>query len=530
MIRLLITILCLSLLSSNGSAQSDSTIVYTEERPLVFEDSESIWPFSYLNEKGEAEGYCIDLIRLIMQELHIPYVVRLKNHQETLQDLKNGKADLILGLGDVYEEKYGHYGRTTVTLLTQSVATPKKQKITIKSFRDLRNQQVIVKDSGLCHHLMVDYGWGDHAIVSHDIAKAIQNINAKGEGQIVWNTLTLKWLINHYQLDNLTLTPVNMPHGETKFLSNDQHLLDLIDKTYAELCATNQLSELEKKWLYPDREAPQRPIWEWYLAGLALILLAATLYIYARVRQKNHRTNALHQQLISQFKQIAKSGKVRFWAYLVKNQRFVWYGQDGQPTATYDANEFMKRYSKEDAIRLTAALERLVTRHMDDKGHEEQEETLELRAKDMECGDQQLHDFVVDLTVLRHTREGKPLIIVADKKDITKEHRLKKVNAERSLRYLSAFYNDESGVIYFNSNGILMNANSKASELLKCDIDKMVKNHVHVNDLFNTTFTIMEDADGHRGSLMIGDHSVDFQMKTVSNDEKELIGLFVFCI
>ena len=165
-----------------------------------------------------------------------------------------------------------------------------------------------------------------------------------------------------------------------------------------------------------------------------------------------------------------------------------------------------------------------------DKGHEEQEETLELRAKDMECGDQQLHDFVVDLTVLRHTREGKPLIIVADKKDITKEHRLKKVNAERSLRYLSVFYNDESGVIYFNSNGILMNANSKASELLKCDIDKMVKNHVHVNNLFNTTFTIMEDADGHRGSLMIGDHSVDFQMKTVSNDEKELIGLFVFCI
>ena len=233
--RLLITILCFSLLTVNVSAQSDSVITYTEDRPLVFEDSESIWPFSFLNDKGEPEGYCIDLLRLLMQELHIPYVVRLKNHQEVLQDLKDGKADLILGLGDVYEEKYGHYGRTTITLLTQSVATPKSQEVTIKSFRDLRNQQVIVKDSSLCHHLMVDYGWGDHAIVSHDIAQAIQDINAKGEGQIVWNTPTLKWLIKHYQLDNLMLTPVNMPYGETKFLSNNQHLLNLIDKTYAEL-------------------------------------------------------------------------------------------------------------------------------------------------------------------------------------------------------------------------------------------------------------------------------------------------------
>jgi PAS domain-containing protein len=221
---------------------------------------------------------------------------------------------------------------------------------------------------------------------------------------------------------------------------------------------------------------------------------------------------------------------LRFWAYLVKSQRFVWYGQDGQSTATYDANEFMKRYSKEDAIRLTTALERLATRHMDEKGHEEKEETLELRAKDIECGDQELHDFIVDLTVLRHTRKGKPLVIVAGKKDITKEHHLKKVNAERSLRYLSVFYNDESGIIYFNSDGILMNANPKASELFECDIDEMVKKHVHVNKLLFTAFTNLEKADGHRGFLTVGSHAIDFHMKTVHNDNKELIGLFVFCV
>lgn len=527
--RLLIIILC-TLLTSNVSAQSDSALVYPVERPLIIEDSESIWPYSFLNEQGEPEGYCIDLIRLLMNELHIPYEVRLKNHQEVLQDLKEGRADLILGLGDVYGEKFGRYGRTTITLLTQSVATPKDKKVAIKNFGDLKNQQVIVKDSGLCHHLMVDYGWGDRATVTRDMTKAIQEANDKKEGQIVWNTLTLKWLINHYHLDNLKLTPVNMPHGETKFMASDQRLLDLIDKTYAELNATGQLLPLEQKWLYPDREEPGRPIWEWYMAGLALLVLAFVLYLFLRVWKNKRQASAEHQTLSSQISQITQNGKVRFWIYLVPKDQFVWYDQTGAPSVTYSANDFMKRYNKDDATQLTDAIDQLVTCHKDKKGHEEQEKTLELRARDTECGDMGLHDFIVDLTVLRRNRKRKPTVIVAVKREITKEHHLKRINAERSLRYLSVFYNDESGNIIFSGEGVLQNANPKASELLECDIDEMVKNHVHVNDLFHTSFTNLEEADGHRGSMTIGSHTVDFQMKAVYNNKKELIGLFVFCV
>ena len=519
-----------TLLTANVYSQSDSVGVYSEERPLVFEDSESIWPYSYLNEDGEPEGYCIDLIHLLMQKLDIPYVVRLKNHQEVLQDLKDGKADLVLGLGDIYEKKYGYYGRTTITLLTQSVATPKGLKTAVKSFRDLKNQMVTVKDSGLCHHLMVDYGWGDRAIVRRDMAKAIQEINDKGEGQIVWNTLTLKWLINHYHLDNLSLTPVNMPHGETKFLSPDRHLLDLIDKAYAELSATEQLLLLEQKWLYPDREVPGRPLWEWYVAGLALLILAFILYLYVRAKKKNSRSAAAIQEMSTQLNGITASDKIRFWAYLVKKQQFVWYDHNGLPSATYSSSDFIKRYSKNDAALLTAAIERLVTRQKDERGHEDEEETLELRARDQECGDHELHDFVIDLTILARNRQRKPAVILAAKREITKEHQLKRLNAERSLRYLSVFYNDESGNLFFNGDGILLNANSKASELLACDIDKMAKKHVHVNDLFHTTFTRLQDADGYRGNMTIDSRTVDFQMKAVYNDEKELIGIFVFCV
>ena len=58
----------------------------------------------------------------------------------------------------------------------------------------------------------------------------------------------------------------------------------------------------------------------------------------------------------------------------------------------------------------------------------------------------------------------------------------------------------------------------------------MVKKQVRVNDLFHTTFTRLQDADGYRGTMTVDSRTVDFQMKVVYNDEKELIGLFVFCV
>lgn len=42
----------------------------------------------------------------------------------------------------------------------------------------------------MCYHLMRDYGWEENAIPEKDIQEVIQQVSAREEGQIVWNTLT----------------------------------------------------------------------------------------------------------------------------------------------------------------------------------------------------------------------------------------------------------------------------------------------------------------------------------------------------
>lgn len=258
--RLLLT-LCFQLFVLSILAQKDSARVYTEEHPLVYEDSWDLWPYSYLNDLGEPEGFNIDLINMLMTELDIPYVIKLKPQQEAFQDLKARKSDLTLGLAVGFHDEFGLYGRNAITLFTQSVVTPRSKPLEIKTFRDLSKPglKVIVNDSSLCHHLMIDYGWTDNAVVSRDLREVIQQVSAKEEGQIVWNTLSLKWLIHRYHIDNVVLTPVNMPHGEYKFMANDQHLLDLLDEAYSKLYTADKLTPLQNKWFYPEHEKPAPP-------------------------------------------------------------------------------------------------------------------------------------------------------------------------------------------------------------------------------------------------------------------------------
>ena len=67
----------------------------------------------------------------MMDQLNIPYVIKLKSAEETFNDLKSGKSDLTLGLAVGYHDEYGLYGKNAVTLFTQSVVTPKSKPVQI---------------------------------------------------------------------------------------------------------------------------------------------------------------------------------------------------------------------------------------------------------------------------------------------------------------------------------------------------------------------------------------------------------------
>ena len=527
------------------AAKSDSTRVYTEQNPLVYEDAWDLWPYAFFNDNGEPDGFNIDLIRLIMKELNIPYIIKLRPQQQAFEDLRDRKSDLMLGLAVGFHDQYGLYGNNAITLFTQSVAAPKGKPTDIKTFRDLGKEgiKVIVNPNSMSYHLMIDYGWEENAIPSSDLREVIQQVSAHEDGQIVWNTLSLKWLMNRYHIDNLQLTPVNMPHGEYKFMSNDQQLLDRLDEAYTKLYTADKITPLQDKWFYPERLKPETPQWIWYALGIALLLIvfASAYAISYRIQStKLNRQNLMRNRRLAL---ILQTSQVRIWTYDIVKDQFAWCNDNGQVAYTYSMEEFSQRYSPEDSARLKTALNRLAK---GTKADQDEELTLSLRAKDVEGGDTDLRDYYIVLSVLRRDKEGKPTVIIGTKKDVTKESQHKRDEDDRALRYWSIFYTPIVGIMYFDKEGKIVNINPKACEMFCCEAEEIIAEKASIRDILGIGDMSLESLDGFYATHIIDLDKIpdeertiksikakgklynEFKLMTVYDDSEELLGIFAF--
>ena len=530
------TILC----STHGTAQPESrSRAYTKEHPLVYEDSWDLWPYTFLNEQGEPDGFSIDLLKLLLKELDIPYVIKLKSNQEAFNDLRDGKSDLRMGLAAGFHDDYGRYSRNAVTLFTQSVVTPKKLPVSIHTTRDLSRNKVIVYKNSLCQHIMEDYGWGENAIPYEDVDEAIQKVSNEEQGQIVWNTLSLKWLLKKYQIDNLELTPVDMPHGEYKFMSNDIRLLRQLDSIYTVLHSADKITAIQNKWFYPELQEQQTPRWLWWTtAGLSLVA-ALLLFYFINYRMQSQR---IKKEIALRNKRLAlilETSQIRIWTYDVATRVFTWLNENGQSVFTYTADEFAHRYHEGDFKRLMDGLHQLTSRQCEDV-------TLEVKARDTEDGDAQERDFTVALSVLRYDKGGHPAVIIGTKRDITEQKRKQREKQELTLRYKAIFDTPMVDVILYDGDGYLVELNQRACETFMCDHDAIISEHVtfqtvmaHKLDDFNfseaeayhTTLLLDFDRSDDNGQLA---HSCrrrnklyyELLLKPVYDDQHQLMGVF----
>lgn len=535
-----------------GSVMAQEEVVrdYTKEHPLVYEAVWDLWPYSFVNDNGDPDGFNIDLMKLLLNGLKIPYRIELKPFNEAYEDLRAHKSDLMMGLAAGFHDDYGFYGRNSVTLFTQSALSPKDKANGVKHFRDLKDHKVFVMKSSLCHHLMLDYGWGDNAVPVVDMKETILRISNENEGTVVWNSKSLEWLLNKYQIDNLMLTPVDMPHGEYKFMSCDRHLLQRLDSLYTVLNSQERITPILNKWFYPDRQQPTFPVWGYVVAAVVGLLLLLLLFYTVNYRVQVRR---IERQISSRIKRLAlilETSNVRMWTYDVATGVFTRLNENGQVAYHYTSDEFAHRYHPGDFELLMRALNRLVDEDVPagTKNSEELEIKFEVRAQDTEEGDTEEHYFTIALSVLDRDANGRPLTILGTKRDISQEHLQQRQLKERELRYWAIFNTPMVGIVYFDREGVLTNINEKGCSILCCDAQEILSEHISFHDLFDLDDSLTLDmANGFYATHVVnldnipmserkvksirrtGRLNQEVRLLTVFDDQHDVIGMFGIC-
>ena len=515
---------CWSATAQNGA---DTITIYNEEHPLIYEDAWDLWPYTFLNDNGEPDGYNIDLLKLIFKRLDIPYLIKLKPTVDALKDLKSGKADLMCGMDANFHDEFAHYGKSIIHLFTHSVAHQKGVEQHIKQLSDLANNEVIVHTGSFSHHLMEDRGWGENAKGYEDMKEAVQDASNDPTAEIVWNTMSLKWLIQKYQIKNMELSPIEIPHGEYKFMSNNQHLLNQIDSVYAILLSEERLQPIQNKWFYPERTESGLPSWIWKLASATAVLAVFSLFCYLWFRFREKKLTQDLRKKNDRLSLILRTSNVRFWTYDIPTKTFTWMDEHGKAVHDYTILEFSQRYDREDFIQLTEAINQIVRQ-------ESEQATLYLKGEGRE--------FRESLAILRRNKNGRPSMILGTRSDITEEKQQQQAAENMMLRYQAIFNTAMIDMIFFDANGVLSDFNDMAAKtfgttreqtrkspitleqtMMMDDIDLDHFERMHVTRIFN-----MNNATQHIKNAvdLKGKMCYEIQLVPVYNQQHQLLGIY----
>ena len=473
--KYLLILIMMMPLSVFSQERLDSTRTFTEEHPLIYEDAWDLWPYAFLNENGEPVGYNIDLLRMLCKELDIPFLIKLKPTQVALEDLKNGHADLMCGMDAHFHDEYAHYSKTVIQIFTHSVLHQKSDPVKIKKLEDLGNHRVIVHRGSFSHHLMMKHGWGDNAVAYDDMQDAVQKAHLSREYQIVWNTLSLQYLIRKFNYNDLELVPVNVQHGEYKFMSNNQHLLNQLDSVYTLLNSEGKLQPIQNKWFYPDHVDSGIPTWIWKLVGALLLVVVGMLIYYTVYRIRERRVKKTINRSNERLRLILRTSHVHILLYDIATNLITRFGEDGhEQKSPFKPGIFDYEIIPEDFERLATSIHMMVTGNM-------QQEELQVQAKARDNGE--IRYLAILMSVFHRNKDGRPVSLIGTSYDITAE-RMRQIQArENMLRYQAIFNAGMVDTIAFNPDGTVNNMNEIAASVINGGRSAIYNNKMNLRDM-----------------------------------------------
>lgn len=471
----------LSLGIAHAQQDKDSIIVYNDKRPLIYEDAWDLWPYVFLNENGEPDGYNIDLLKMIFKELDIPYEIRLRPTLEAQKDLKDHKSDLMLRMDADFARHNSSYGRTIVQIFTHSLVKPKGQAVNARNGKELSRYPVIVHNKSFSHYKLMENGWAKEIIPYDDMKEAIQNVSTENNGIILWNSMSLKWLMTKYHTDNLEIIPFDFPYGEYKFFANDHHLLNQLDSVYSILRSNDRLTAIQNKWFYPERQETGIPSWIWDMVKFFTILAVGILVYYTffkiRERKMTQKINKENQRLSL----IMKTSNVIFCTYNVSSQYFTVMDSSGHAERSYSLLEYSHRFDPNDFTNLTDGLRNVI-------GGKSETVTIQLKEYGNNLIDS--NNYTVTLSVLRRDKHKRPSIIIILKTDTTQDRMRQALIKESMLRYLSLFNSALVDMVYYDADGYISDMNTKALSVIGVDNEEIRRRKISLRDVLG-----MKDLD-----------------------------------
>ncbi|ASB50133.1 PAS domain S-box protein [Alkalitalea saponilacus] len=294
----------------------DTSIYAPIRRQIIIKGDQFYPPYEFINEKGEPDGFNIELFKALANELNLDYKLELAPWHQVREELEAGKIDVITGmLVSPYRSEKLRFG-IPHSVMTHGLFTHKDSKI--RSINDIHELEIIVQRGDIMHDYLIEHQITDRIIAVEDQLEALRLLEKNQHDAALLGNFQGMHLIKNYKIKDVVLRSSDIePQRYAMAVKKDNDaLLWTLNMGLYQLKANGTYDELYNKWfsIY-ERGYYTKKIRPYILGLLAFISLLVFFVIILRKRVKQ----ALKKQKESEDKLLSLSKVAPIGLGMIKN-------------------------------------------------------------------------------------------------------------------------------------------------------------------------------------------------------------------
>ena len=276
------------------------------------------YPYEFINEKHEADGFDIDIIKAIGKELNLKLEIKAGNWFKIKTELENGKLDAIAGMYYLPDRAEKVNFSMPYIIITHSIFVKDGDYWqSLKDVRDEKKLKVVVENSSILHSYLTTAGIASNRILPvENQLDALKILSETPNSVALLPDLQGKYIANKNGFDNIITVGLPILPREYSIAVNksDTTLLNQINDAITRINQNGSYDRIYNKWFGSDNIQTTKLIklstLEAILIFLLVILIAYFIYWNRKMRVYiSLNTDSLNQELHNKQKVLDKLNK-----------------------------------------------------------------------------------------------------------------------------------------------------------------------------------------------------------------------------
>ena len=429
---------------------------YTEDQPLVIVSDWEFPPYEFSNDKGEPDGYNIEVLNIILDRLKIPHRYIMQEWYLATETFERREADLIFALSFNYMKRPYVMTRNLLHFYRiVAVRRPEEKPLTKINSMGVKDTLIMkANDYAPIRILMTDPNPA-FTIEYHSPKEALSGVQRGTYHYFLWGEIPIQRKLKEFGLDNLVTDITDIPPGELRLIGYDKDLIDAIDDEYARLEQAGQLEKIYDKWFHPEREHNDTSTLPIYIIAGAIIVGLISLLLSRLIRIRVQKAIDKSKDINNMMTQALSMGNYYVIEHDLKNHHAHNVYGNLLPPEGLTIEEFIERILPEQRNDFRDTMRELT----------KDKKSAELK-KQWNAGTPEKPDWrYLHGNSIVEMENGKPRYIVNSVKDVTHDIMEERNAREAGERYITIFKTSLIAMSFYDANQCFIDANDQMRKI-----------------------------------------------------------------